>query len=178
MARPYNKALDGVKICPACNTEKPIEEFYVITAKQICTSWCKPCLSEQSRNYRAANKNSIASNARRYHLAKKYGITEEQYDQLLIAQNFSCAVCGKNAEEEKKRLVVDHNHKTGEIRGLLCNYCNHRIVGKWTNGNLLRQVADYIEQGTGLFVPPKTKTSRKKPRPVTRKPSLKPVNNL
>jgi hypothetical protein len=58
---------------------------------------------------------------------------------------------------------VDHDHFSGEIRGLLCTYCNYRVVGKHRDGELLRRIADYVEQGTGWFVPKKKKTKKRKP---------------
>lgn len=100
--------------------------------------------------------------ARERHLRYKYGITEEQYNYLLERQQGCCAICLRPAEEFPRRLAVDHNHKTGEIRGALCNYCNHRIIGRHTDSDLLRRMAEYLEQGTGWFVP--SKKSKKKKR--------------
>jgi hypothetical protein len=71
------------------------------------------------------------------HLRRKYGITEEQYEELLLQQDSKCGVCGKHESEFPVRLAVDHNHRTGEVRGLLCNYCNHRLVGRHTDPELL-----------------------------------------
>src|SRR5665213_3048143 len=68
------------------------------------------------------------SNARHGRMIfKAHGITEEQYQELLAFQGGRCAICGN--KPGKKRLAVDHNHKTGEVRGLLCKYCNYRILG-------------------------------------------------
>ena len=98
------------------------------------------------------------------HLKSRFGITEEQYQEILDRQGGGCALCGKTAEEEGRHLAVDHSHKSGEIRGILCAYHNHRVVGKWTDADLLRRVADYISQGTGLFVPEKMKSGRRRKR--------------
>lgn len=89
------------------------------------------------------------------HLRRKYGITEEQYEELLHQQGGSCGVCGKHESTFPVRLAVDHNHRTGEVRGLLCNYCNHRLVGRHTDPDLLLAVSSYLRKGTGLFVPKK-----------------------
>lgn len=51
-------------------------------------------------------------------------IPKDHYQSLLEAQNYSCAICGINAEETKQGLAVDHNHATDEVRGLLCMRCN------------------------------------------------------
>lgn len=96
------------------------------------------------------------------HLRNKYGLSLEQYSELLTRQNECCAVCERHHSEFTTRLAVDHNHITGEIRGLLCNYCNRRIVGRHRDSGILRRVADYLDKGTGWFVP-------KKRRPVKRK---------
>ena len=60
-------------------------------------------------------------------ILKEHGITEEQYKALLAFQGGRCAICGN--KPRSKRLAVDHNHKTMEIRGLLCKNCNYRILG-------------------------------------------------
>lgn len=100
--------------------------------------------------------------AREYQLIRKYGITVKQYDELLERQQGRCAVCVRPAEEFPRRLAVDHDHVTGEVRGLLCNYCNHRLVGRHRDPGLLRRIAEYLEVGTGWFVPPKRKKKRGK----------------
>ena len=107
--------------------------------------------------------------SRASHLKVNYGITEDQYLELLSLQEGGCAICGKTIEEEGRNLAVDHNHKTGEIRGLLCAYHNHRVVGKWTDVELLQKVLECISQGTGLFVPDSKKSGRRRKRKSSRK---------
>ena len=99
--------------------------------------------------------------AREGHLRRTYGITSEQYQELYKRQEGRCAVCQKHQDELTRRLAVDHDHHTLEIRGLLCGNCNHRVVGKHTDPELLRRVADYVSQGTGWFTPPKKKRVRR-----------------
>jgi len=55
---------------------------------------------------------------------KKYGITKNDYDKLLKEQNNCCAICGIHIIEFKKSLFIDHCHKSGKVRGLLCPSCN------------------------------------------------------
>lgn len=98
---------------------------------------------------------------RNQYLLKKYGITEVQYNQILRSQGGGCAICGKNKITEGKNLAVDHNHHSGEIRGVVCTYCNRYRIGRHRDPDLLRRIADYISKGTNLFVP---KTVRKKKR--------------
>lgn len=56
---------------------------------------------------------------------QKYGITAEQYNQMFATQDGVCAICGR--PPKTKRLHVDHDHKTGKIRSLLCMMCNTKL---------------------------------------------------
>lgn len=107
-----------------------------------------------------------ADKSREYRLLRTYGITVEQYDAILEKQDHKCPVCERHEDEFPTRLAVDHDHKTGEIRGLLCRYCNHRMVGRHRDSALVRRIADYLDGGTGWFVPEK-KRRRKTPRKAT-----------
>lgn len=64
---------------------------------------------------------------RLYRLRKDFGLSGDQYDALLASQAGRCAICENRPRG--KRLAVDHNHQTGEIRGLLCKRCNHDLLG-------------------------------------------------
>ena len=81
------------------------------------------------------------------HLKRLYGISEEDYDLLLIKQDFKCAICGEfsNATGKNARLHVDHDHRTGEVRGLLCYGCNIAIGFLEENPDKVQKVLDYLE---------------------------------
>ena len=102
------------------------------------------------------------------HLRTKYGITVEQYEDILANQGGGCALCGKTPEQEGRNLAVDHDHVTGEIRGILCSYHNHRVIGRHRDGNLLRKMAEYVERHTGFFVPEGQKSSRRRKKKVAK----------
>lgn len=108
---------------------------------------------EYHKNYYEINREHKLERQRKTRLKHKWGITPEQYDELLDKQNGECAVCRKHHSNFKSRLAVDHNHQTHEIRGLLCQNCNHFIVSNHTDGEFFRQIANYVEQGTGWFIP-------------------------
>lgn len=87
-------------------------------------------------------------------LMSSYGINADEYSEMLTAQGGVCAVCGRTPELNRKKLAIDHCHKTGEIRCLLCSSCNIGIgnLGDDLDG-LMRAVA-YLEKcGTGRFIP-------------------------
>ena len=60
-------------------------------------------------------------------LKTQFGITPEDYDNMVAAQKGCCAICGRHQTEFRKLLAVDHDHETGKIRGLLCVSCNIRL---------------------------------------------------
>lgn len=155
------------KICATCAKEKHTTEFHSHKQrKDGLHPSCKSCKQEyeKSRYDDPEIRKQIRERQSDYSLKKLYGITREQYNQLLDKQNNRCAICDKHEKEFKKRLAVDHNHITGEIRGLLCNYCNRRVIGRHRDGSLLRKMADYVDQGTGWFVPKKKKPIKRRPQ--------------
>lgn len=77
-------------------------------------------LSERERKARARRS------AHNSHLKKTYGITYEDYETLLAAQGGACAIC--KGGTSKRHFAVDHNHKTGAVRGLLCARCNSGLA--------------------------------------------------
>jgi ribosomal protein S27AE len=84
-----------------------------------------------------------------------YGIDKEQHDALVKKQKYACASCGDDATGAEHSLHVDHNHKTNEIRGLLCAGCNTALG--WLHDDLARteKLAKYLRKsGTGIFITP------------------------
>ena len=79
----------------------------------------------------------------------RYGLTVAQYDQMVMAQCGACAVCGRQAGEASEsfrfdQLVIDHDHATGEVRGLLCASCNLAIGILGDDLIRVRRAADYL----------------------------------
>lgn len=68
------------------------------------------------------------------------------YQMMLVDQNGKCAICGC-PPPEKKRLCIDHDHKSGEVRSLLCGQCNTGIGLMRDSPDILRRAADYLEAG-------------------------------
>jgi Recombination endonuclease VII len=73
--------------------------------------------------------------------AKQLGVSDNEYARLLEAQGGGCAICG--AKPKTRRLHVDHDHKTGKVRGLLCHRCN-RALPTWVTIKWLRKAHDYL----------------------------------
>lgn len=119
--------------------------------------------------------------SRKSHLLRKYGITEEQYDELLEKQGHSCAVCRRHHREFKTRLCVDHDHSSLAVRGLLCTYCNRRVVGRYRRetAKLLLAAYEYlIREYPGWVTPKVKKNGSKRRRRNHRSPAKRASNSV
>lgn len=86
---------------------------------------------------------------RRQHLNRLYGITPQEYDEMMEKQRGLCAVCGCEEPGDRwrsARLHVDHCHKTGKVRSLLCCACNQAIGLIKDNVSIARAMADYLHE--------------------------------
>lgn len=117
---------------------------------------------ERRKNYQKKWGTENWQRRRDYMIQYTYGITPEQYQELLVKQDYKCATCGKHETEFGRKLAIDHDHKTGEIFGLLCSRCNHSLIGKHRDPDVFLKAAKYLEQGTGWIVPARKKRKRKK----------------
>ncbi|TXH15707.1 MAG: hypothetical protein E6R03_06725 [Hyphomicrobiaceae bacterium] len=92
------------------------------------------------------NKERVRQLNRAGHIRRKYGMSPEDYDSLLKAQNGTCALCDRRQEEERYgRLHIDHDHETGRIRGLLCWWCNHKTIGKHNDPMFFYRIYKYLQ---------------------------------
>lgn len=76
-----------------------------------------------------------------YMLQRKFGISKEEYDRMFVNQNGRCAICRR--PPKKFRLSVDHDHKTGKVRGLLCAPCN-KVLGYVENVQWMEETKKYL----------------------------------
>lgn len=124
----------GEQPCRRCGEVKELEQFSLTPAGNY-RRVCKHCRSTYQGQYisdlpeEAKASNKVKQRAAR--LMNQYGLTLGEFDFLLAVQDDGCAICGKTTEENGQNLAVDHNHVTGEIRGLLCSRCNALVVSRW-----------------------------------------------
>lgn len=110
-----------MKICIKCGIEKPSAEFYRhATSTDGFRSDCKTCRLDYQKSHGPRYRKNVA-------LKLAYGITIERYDYMLREQEGKCAICKTDRCITDRQLCVDHDHKTGEVRGLLCSNCNRAI---------------------------------------------------
>jgi hypothetical protein len=101
---------------------------------------------EKSRAYTARNPEKRRLISRRS-ILKRYGLTIDQYDQMLAEQNGLCAICHeRKGSLISDRMAVDHDHKTGKVRALLCGQCNTLIGHIDDNIEWLESAIDYLKR--------------------------------
>ena len=84
---------------------------------------------------------------RHWHVKAKYGLSKERYQALLVSQKGVCAICG-GINKNGRRLSVDHNHTTGDVRGLLCSHCNFLLGLAKEDEMLLIRAMRYLQSHT------------------------------
>ena len=130
------------KTCTKCGLTKPETEFYLRSDQPgNRRPDCKDChKARATRNYK---QRQDYWDIRK--LAWRYGMTADQYQEMLAIQDGCCAVCRR--KQVRCRLAVDHDHHTGRVRGLLCDSCNRAIGQFGDDPARIRQAAEYLENG-------------------------------
>jgi hypothetical protein len=156
-----------VKKCIDCKTEKPLEAF----SKDKHTSdglrsRCRACASvkwkaeynsrpefwrEKSRKWGKDNPEKKKKAVRDASRKISYGITGPEFEALLAKQEGKCAICCLPVKEGRGAgcAHVDHDHKTGKVRGILCHGCNTGLGCFKDSPVLLLSAADYLRKFTG-----------------------------
>ena len=98
--------------------------------------------------YCRKNREHINIMQRVHRIKRLYGLTDIQYQELLKSQNGGCGICGKI--KKKYNLSVDHDHKTGKIRGLLCSPCNRALGILGDSSEALQKVLRYLNNLGGF----------------------------
>jgi len=101
---------------------------------------CGGILTGRQKKYCSSGCSKLEG--RRSHVWRCFNITLEEYDLILLLQGGGCGICGR-LPKSGKSLAVDHDHKTGKIRGLLCFMCNKRVIGART-AEVLIKTAEYV----------------------------------
>jgi hypothetical protein len=131
-------------VCRRCKLLKPLAELSPKPAAYK-TYACRKCVNEDARRNHH-NDPFRKPKARASNLRRRYGMSLADYQQRLLEQYGSCAICTRSATACFNGLLhVDHDHETGAVRGLLCPLCN-TVLGKMNDDPaLLRKAATYLE---------------------------------
>lgn len=122
------------RLCRKCGESRETE-FYPLSRSE-----CKKCACART-SARTKGKTNLH---RERHLKRAYGITPEQYDSMFAAQRGLCALCGKPPNDEN--FMVDHDHKTNEIRGLVHRFCNSLLGFACEDESILFAAVDYLRR--------------------------------
>lgn len=144
----------ALKICSKCGDERTGSGSY-----------CKPCMAARSaawrkaypekaresvRKYQLADRQRLRLNRRRSHVKSSYGITQDQYEEMLAAQSGRCAICGTDKPVGPGGVfVVDHSHATNQVRGLLCCKCNFVLGHSEDRADVLAAAISYLQKYAG-----------------------------
>ena len=149
-----------MKTCSSCKETKDFFAFYKdSTKKEGVTSFCRPCQKTSRLNRYRANskdeklkfKNYYQQNKDKYkeYALKKYGLTKQDFEDLLVKQDYSCKICKVKEDTLDRGLFVDHCHTTGRVRGLLCRSCNTLLGMAKDNEETLKAAIEYLKENYG-----------------------------
>lgn len=131
----------SIKTCPTCGCSKPLTDF----PRNRSTGdgrgcYCKPCHNKRNRE----TVRRLYGNSRHYHLRGKYGIGAAEVDDMIRQQGGLCAACRKRPATQ-----VDHDHKSGRVRGILCLNCNAALGAFKDDPRIVWAAIEYLETANG-----------------------------
>jgi hypothetical protein len=146
------------KTCNKCGIIKPLTEFHTKKGTKDGKHYsCATCENARKKKYEYTT-----DQWKEYRLKKKFGLTLDDYNSMLVSQNSCCAICQTHISEyvsqcdgsksvfaqrkSKQNFSVDHCHNTGKIRGLLCYNCNLLLGNAKDKINLLTSAIDYLKR--------------------------------
>ncbi len=143
-------------VCRKCKVEKELSKFSFEKDIQQYRKTRKECRNIQMRPKRLENIDNIRISRKKAYdkhkdkilfrlQARKFNLTYEELDLLYKSQENKCAICGQ-LSRTSRRLAVDHDHKTGKIRGLLCGLCNAAIGHFEERSDWLENAIQYLKE--------------------------------
>lgn len=135
------------RVCKRCEINKPISSF--VRNKQSKDGYrivCKECDAPRLRAWRQGRgKEYIKRKARADYVKRTYGLSVQEYAEMLNSCNRKCQICGGDESNSAfGTLYIDHCHQTGEIRGILCSFCNTGLGQFRDNPIFLKKAILYL----------------------------------
>ncbi len=142
------------QICKICKKELPLTRFtsswYKRDQIHRYRKECKDCFNKGQRKRHKDNPRSWEKTRRTCYLRWRFGITQEDYNEMFSRQNGVCAICGQPETAMRKgkliHLAIDHDHKTGTVRELLCSKCNKALGLLDEDEDRCRSMVAYIQK--------------------------------
>lgn len=140
--------LRDTKKCSICGVVKTTDQFHRVrkSGREWRQGRCVECNRDYMKQWSRTPQGRAKTIAwsRRNNLAS-FGMTEDGYQRLLASQGGGCAICGRTVTDVTgRRLAIDHDHETNEVRGLLCHRCNVAIGLMKEDVELLRRAILYL----------------------------------
>lgn len=137
---------EGVSRCARCELTKSAKAFYTVLKRDKLTlfRYCKPCCTLVGKDKKARlTKAELQALVQKYHLSNHYRMTVDEFNELRYTrQKGKCAICQGHLHPAH----IDHCHKTGKIRGVLCGHCNLGIGNLKENITTLRNAIKYLQK--------------------------------
>lgn len=138
-------------VCTKCLSPLTEENWVVNKSKKRgFRERCRKCHKEDVKDYRKKLKVNFPVKFKKQNrdvalrrILRNFGVTINEYEMLLLKQKGVCAICKE--EERGKNLAVDHDHKTGRVRGLLCSRCNTVLGRVEDRVDLLKNMISYLQ---------------------------------
>ncbi len=135
--------------CSGCSETKALELFYSPDSR------CKVCVKARTKLWAASNPEKVKARPpqnkpayqREYSLKHRFGMTQDDYENLSVAQGMRCAIC--QGPPTRKHFSIDHCHKTGKVRGLLCQPCNAGLGHFKDSLSVVRSAGSYLAASLG-----------------------------
>lgn len=152
--------------CIKCKQDKPESEFYRRTDGKL-RGTCKPCWRVQSRAYQKEHPEqyreywrTVRSKQERWvrTIWERWRLTPADFDRMMAEQGGVCRICKlpprhkSSRSDEIARFHIDHDHETGQLRGLLCGTCNKMLGQAQDDPAILRAGAEYLENSRRMKV--------------------------
>ncbi len=145
------------RTCTKCEATKTIKDFYERSDARIYAvqAWCKECCKEKAAESYRKRHDSGEERERGWKRKGIVGVTWDDFVEMYAEQNGKCAICfqGVNLKGRGRAKAniahLDHDHKTGTARGLLCQNCNTGIGFLQDDTDVLRSAIEYLERERG-----------------------------
>ncbi len=142
-------------ICTKCSKGRQKTDYHHYSRNQYPgkvyrSTICKKCVTQQRKVWRENNREQDRKNnviKKRRKKLKALNMTEEDYKKLYNSQSGVCAIC---SDTDSKSLCVDHDHKSGKVRGLLCGSCNLALGCLRDNILLVESAGQYLSLHEGV----------------------------
>jgi Recombination endonuclease VII len=136
-------------VCLGCGIPRRVGPLFYLDENGTPRPRCKTCTAQQAREWTKAHPEQYRAIYRRanhrINLARRFGITVEQFNALVEQSDGLCGICRRpETREDRSRLSLDHDHKTGEIRGFLCSRCNLLLGNAGDGVEWLKRAARYL----------------------------------